>query len=173
MLRKIKKYSIVLILVIQPLMVFSATQPPAGQYQGSDMERQLNAFGGDKGANLGVPQDPRIIVARIIKISLSVIGTIAVILAVYAGFLIMTSSGNEEKMAEGKKIIMYCTVGVAIILGSYSIVFFIYTGIYNSWINPMTIGNQGSVYLQNDPTLYKTTDPLEGAGSVPAYPLGQ
>ncbi len=160
MLQKIQLILVLCFSLLLPIVVHTQTIPP-GQYQGSDMEKQLSAFGGKSGAQLGEPTDPRIIVARLIKTVLGVIGIIAVVLALYAGFLMMTSSGNEEKIAEGKKILMYCAVGVAIILGAYSITYFIYYGIYSSWQNPMEIGNQDTIYMQpNDYDLYNP-DPLE------------
>lgn len=152
-------------MVLLPLVVHTAAPAP-GQYEGTDMEKQLSAFGGQKGAKLGAPSDPRIIVARLIKTALGVVGLLAVIFALYAGFIMMTSSGNEEKIAEGKKILMYSAVGIAIILGAYSITYFIYVGIYSSWTNPMEIGNQGGVYMQqNDYDLYNP-DPLEQNTSI-------
>ncbi len=128
--------------------VVYAEQKP-GQFQGSEMEAQLNAFAGQKGAELKY-SDPRIIVSRLIKTSLSVIGIIAVVLALYAGFLIMTSSGNEEKIEVGKKILMYCVVGVALILGAYSITYFIYMGIYGSINNPMSPGYDPTIQINQD-----------------------
>jgi hypothetical protein len=119
-----------------------STQKP-GQFQGSEMEAQLNAFGGDKGAKL-THSDPRITVARLIKTFLGVMGIIAVVLALYAGFIIMTSSGNEEKIETGKKILMYCVTGAAVILGAYSITYFIYMGLYGSINNPITPGYNDS-----------------------------
>ncbi len=123
-----------------------ATNPSAqtpGQFQGSEMEAQLNAFGGDRGAKL-THSDPRIMVAKLIKTFLGVMGIIAVVLALYAGFVIMTSSGNEEKIETGKKILMYCVTGAAVILGAYSITYFIYMGLYGSINNPITPGYNDS-----------------------------
>lgn len=119
-----------------------STQTP-GQFQGSEMEAQLNAFGGDKGGKLTY-SDPRIMVAKLIKTFLGVMGIIAVALALYAGFIIMTSSGNEEKIETGKKILMYCVTGAAVILGAYSITYFVYMGLYGSINNPITPGYNDS-----------------------------
>ena len=137
-----------------------ATAAPS-DYQGSEIERQLNAFAGKDGANLGKSQDPRVVAARLIKVSLGVVGIIVFALGVYAGFLILMSQGNEEKIAQGKKIVLYSAMGVAIILGSYSIVTMVYIGIYQSWVNPMTTGTDAYFYQNsNSPELYNP-DPLE------------
>lgn len=134
------------ILISSIPMLANATNPSTqkpGQFQGSQMEEQLNAFGGDKGGKLTY-SDPRVIVARLIKTFLGILGIIAVALALYAGFIIMTSSGNDEKIETGKKILMYCVTGVAVILGAYSITYFIYMGLYGSINNPITPGYNDS-----------------------------
>ncbi len=139
--------------IFSPLAVQGDANPKP--YQGSEMERQLNAFGGSNGAQLQSATDPRIVVARLIKIFLSVVGVVAVALGAYAGFLIMTSSGNEEKIDVGKKILLYCVSGVAVMLAAYSIVYFIYVGIYKSFENPASFGCDGGVYVRsNDSDLY-------------------
>jgi cysteine-rich repeat protein len=69
--------------------------------------------------------DPRVIVVHIINIALGVIGTIMVALMVYAGFLWMTSGGDEEKVGTAKKIIRNAIIGVVIILLSWAITYFV------------------------------------------------
>jgi hypothetical protein len=54
--------------------------------------------------SLGVT-DPRILVGRIIQIVLSFLGVIALALVMYAGFLWLTSNGEEDKVATAKKIL--------------------------------------------------------------------
>ena len=76
--------------------------------------------------SIGLAQtDIRLIIARIIRAVLGLLGIIVLVLIIYAGFLIMTSEGNEEKMAQGKKIITNAVVGLVIILSSYAIAQFI------------------------------------------------
>ncbi len=121
----------------------------------ADINQQLQGFAGQKGANLGESRDPRVIAASLIKISLGVIGTIAVVFAIAGGFMIMTSNGNEEKMGGGKKILLYSVIGLVIILGAYSIVYAVYSGLYSSLQNPMTPGQDPDTYIPpNDPNLY-------------------
>ncbi|MFH1286749.1 MAG: hypothetical protein ABII02_03285 [Candidatus Magasanikbacteria bacterium] len=91
----------------------AAAPPSVGQ--------QLGAFTGGKGANLGTPVDPRVAVAKIIKTVLTYIGLLMIILVIYAGVVIMTSGGNEEKVTKGKKILLGAVVGLSIILSSYAI----------------------------------------------------
>jgi hypothetical protein len=71
--------------------------------------------------------DIRVIVARIINIALGLLGIIAFGLVLYAGVVIMTAGGNEEKVTEGKNILVNAVIGLAIILSAYAIVSFIIT----------------------------------------------
>lgn len=69
--------------------------------------------------------DIRLIIANIIRVALGLIGIILVCLMLYAGYLWMTSGGNEEQIAQAKSIIRNAVIGLAIILSAYSIVAFI------------------------------------------------
>ncbi len=66
-----------------------------------------------------------VIVARIIRIALSVVGIIFVCLVVYAGFLWMTAAGRPEPIEKAKKMIKQGVIGLFIILSAYSITTFI------------------------------------------------
>lgn len=69
--------------------------------------------------------DIRIIIANIIRVALGFLGILAVSLMLYAGYEWMTSGGNEEQIGTAKKILINATIGLAIILSSYSIVAFV------------------------------------------------
>jgi hypothetical protein len=64
-------------------------------------------------------------VGRIIKIALGMIGTIFLVLTVYAGFLWMTASGNEEQVKKATGILKMAVIGIVIVLASYSITYFV------------------------------------------------
>ncbi len=77
----------------------------------------------------GIPTntaDPVNIVARIINLSLSVLGVILLILTLYSGWLWMTSSGNEEKVTKAKKLMASTLIGLVIVVASYAIAQYIY-----------------------------------------------
>ena len=87
-------------------------------------------LGIDYGAATGLPStDVRITVAHIIQAALGVLGTLALAIVVYAGFLWMTAGGNEERVGEAKKWISAGIIGLAIILSAYSIVSFVITNL--------------------------------------------
>ena len=69
--------------------------------------------------------DIRITIARIVRALFAVLGIIAVGLIIYAGVVIMTSGGNEDKIGEGKKVLVNAVIGLIIIFSALAIVQFI------------------------------------------------
>ena len=103
-----------------PVVVFAQT-PSVRE----DTFGQLGAAAGSNGANFGNPTDPRILAANIIKIILGVLGTIFLVLAVYAGFLWMTAGGEEENISKAKKMLYNAVIGLAVVLSAYSLTLFV------------------------------------------------
>lgn len=89
----------------------------------------VDPWGGKKTAVEGAiglgTDDPRIIAASVIRVALGFLGVIALGLIIYAGFLWMTSAGNEQKIEQAKKILKNALIGLIIILASFGIVSFI------------------------------------------------
>lgn len=90
----------------------------------SEMEAQLKSAA-ETGAGYGEPTDPRTTASVIIRSLLGLMGTVLLGLMLYAGFVWMTAAGNEDKVAQAKKILFSATIGFIIILLSYSITWFI------------------------------------------------
>jgi len=76
--------------------------------------------------------DPRQTLAKIIKIALGFLGSIAVILVILAGFKWMTAAGNEDKIAESKKLMGAAFVGLVIILLAFAITNFVINAVINA-----------------------------------------
>lgn len=66
-------------------------------------------------------EDPRIIITRIINAALGLLGIIATVLILYAGFLWMTAGGNEDKITKARGILFAAVIGLIIILSAYAI----------------------------------------------------
>jgi len=78
------------------------------------------------GAETGLAATPLpILIARIIRIFLSVLGIIAVVLIIYGGFLWMTAGGDEDKVKKAKTVLRNTVIGLVIIFSSYAITTFI------------------------------------------------
>ncbi len=94
-------------------------------------------------------EDPRVIVARIIQIFLGFLGAVALVLIIYAGYLYMTSGGDNTKVEKAKKIIINAVIGLAIIMLSFAIVTFI----LNQLSKALGIGQGGTQYEYYPPGL--------------------
>lgn len=140
-----------------------------------EINRQLGAAAGSQGANLGAPIDPRFMVANIIKVALGIVGTIFIILTIYAGFLWMTGGGNEDNISKAKKILIASVIGLAIVLSSYAITYFVTGSLLFSASNQNYNNGYGNnIYVNTGVTGYggpgccyplqKTCDQMIGEG---------
>ena len=63
--------------------------------------------------------DPRALTGRLIAGVLSIIGSITLLMFVYAGVLWITAQGDAKKVQRGKDIMVWATLGLGIIAGAY------------------------------------------------------
>lgn len=77
--------------------------------------------------------DIRVILGRVIRGFLSIIGSLALLMFVYGGMLWMTSGGASDRIKKGKDIIVWAVLGLGIIFSAYAIT--------NALINALTSGS--------------------------------
>lgn len=70
-----------------------------------------------------------ILIGRVISAILGITGSVAILMFVYGGFMMLTSAGIDQKIVAAKKIITWAIIGIMVILGSYAIVTFIFQGL--------------------------------------------
>lgn len=70
---------------------------------------------------LGVTSVPDLI-GRVINASLSVVGSLALLMFVYGGFMWMLSRGDQKMVQKGKDTLTWATLGLAIIFSAYVLV---------------------------------------------------
>lgn len=73
---------------------------------------------------LGV-STPQQYIARFITLLFSIIGTIALAMMVYGGFLFMISA-NGDKRGKGMQIMLWAGLGVVVMMSSYALVRFVF-----------------------------------------------
>ena len=69
--------------------------------------------------------DPRQMAVDVVKYLMTFLGIIAVVVILLGGFKWMTAAGNEDKVAEAKKLIIAGIIGLIIVLCAYAIVNFV------------------------------------------------
>ncbi len=73
----------------------------------------------------GLSSDLPTVVATVIKAVLALVGTVFLVLTIYAGILWMTAQGEEEKVTKAKDIIKASIIGLVIIMSAYAITYFV------------------------------------------------
>ena len=71
-------------------------------------------------------REPAQLVGQAIRVLLLFIGSIALVLYIYAGFLWMTAAGNAERVRQAQQIIIWATLGLIIMLASFVLVRFLF-----------------------------------------------
>lgn len=61
-------------------------------------------------------------IINIVQWGLGLIGLIMVVMIIYAGFTMMLSQGNEQRMETSKQTIRYAVIGLAVVMLSYAII---------------------------------------------------
>jgi type IV secretory pathway VirB2 component (pilin) len=78
---------------------------------------------------LGSTDNPDQVIANVIQVFLGLVGGIALLIFVYGGFMMLISRGNPEKVKSGQDALVWATLGLIIIFGSYGIVRLIFQAI--------------------------------------------
>lgn len=66
-----------------------------------------------------------VFIGRLIQVFFGILGVVAVIIIMYAGFIWMTASGDPNKVATAKKILTNAIIGLIIIFMAFAIVTFV------------------------------------------------
>ena len=118
-MKKIKYKLVFCLLVIVLLSVFVST-PVMAQEACPD---------GELCNPLGKTTTFQTLIGSVINEVLGVVGSIALLMFIYGGFTWMTAAGNEQKVAKGKEILVWATIGLTVIFSSYALVKFVFTGL--------------------------------------------
>jgi|SRR3989338_6377719 len=62
---------------------------------------------------------------QIISYAMGIIGSLALVMFIYGGAVWMLSRGNQEQVSKGKNIIIWATLGLAIIFTAYALIRFV------------------------------------------------
>ncbi len=125
-----KKLTVIAIIVIVIMPVFAITLTANASNADSmlwgNYESNVQAVTGLGNA------DPREMAGSVINIMLGFLGIIALVIILLGGFKWMTAAGNEDKVAEAKKLIGAGIIGLVVILAAYAIAQFVIAALYNA-----------------------------------------
>ncbi|MEK9131229.1 MAG: Ig-like domain-containing protein [Patescibacteria group bacterium] len=123
-------------------------------------ETSLNAVGSAAGFS---STDLMTIIGTVINVFLGLLGVIFLILTIYAGYLWMTSQGNEETVTKAKDILKSAVIGLFICLAAYAITAFI--------INALLAATSGDgTSTETDTGIEAFSDSLGSGGITDHYP---
>jgi hypothetical protein len=126
-----KKIFIILILT---LSIFGISQIVHAGPLDQATKNLSNAVGGT-----GLSNDVGTSIGIVVKALLSVVGTIFLILTIYAGILWMTAQGNTEKVEQSQGIIRSAVIGLFVVMAAYAITAFV-----TSKVGGATSGGSGN-----------------------------
>ncbi len=72
------------------------------------------------------------LIGRIISAVLGIVGSIALLMFIYGGFMWLTSGGITEKITKGKQVLVWAAIGLVVIFLSYTLVNFVIKGLASS-----------------------------------------
>lgn len=78
---------------------------------------------------LGDIKTPQALVGQVINSLFGIVGSLALVMFIYGGFLWMTSAGSSEQVKKGKDIFIWAVVGLVVIFSAYSLVRFVIQGV--------------------------------------------
>jgi len=114
-------------LLTSPLLNGFALAGTDSSTQVSDPKTLLKGVGSGLGLGEDANEDSFVqIIGKIIKQLLAFVGVILLVIIIWAGFRWMTAGGDSGQVDEAKDMIKNATIGLAIILVSYSLSLFVF-----------------------------------------------
>lgn len=109
-----------------PAMVLAQPAPSGGGAATLNISGKLSSVGEKAGyGNVPIAQT----IGRVINVFLSILGVLFLSYTVYAGYLYLISSGNEEKIDKAKSILRGSIIGLIIVFAAYAITRFVIYGV--------------------------------------------
>ena len=82
------------------------------------------------GRTTQAPRDLRFVLFDVIRGLMLLIGTVLLVMILYAGYMWWSAGGNEDKVDKAKSTIRNAVIGMIIITFSYGLVTFVFRSIF-------------------------------------------
>lgn len=123
------KRNLLIVFGLFGILAFGFSSLPASAASALDgqigLDQVSQSYGG---ANRDDVKDVRSIVAQVINAATMLLGAIFVVLIIVAGYLYMTSAGNEKQIDKSMSYIKTGVIGLIIVLMAWSITAFVMKG---------------------------------------------
>lgn len=101
--------------------------------RGTDL---IDLFGSKLGFSTAQPQEPEVIVGKVVQGLLVVIGAIFGVLIIYAGVRWMTARGNEETVKQAIETLQAAVIGFVVVVGAYAITAYVVGKVISAALTP-------------------------------------
>jgi hypothetical protein len=126
-----------IILIASFLLIFTAifSAPITLQAQTSIINPSATGSSGNKPYDLGdyTLDDILAIAIGASRWILGVVGSLALIMFIYGGFMFLISAGSSEKIGQARKILVAAVIGLLIVFASYLIIQFVLKSLGLNW----------------------------------------
>lgn len=86
------------------------------------LRQQFENFGSKEVAELPAYCNIEVVYTKFINLALYAIGIVAIVMAIYGGYVYMTSGGNQERAKKGRSILTWAVVGLVLVLAAATLV---------------------------------------------------
>lgn len=124
-----KLFVVAMMLVVSALFVMPVMAEDEDAVQKPETDFGITEVGANipLGTNDFIPT-----ITSIINVALGLLGVVAVVIILVAGFKWMTAGGNDEKVGEARKMLFAGIIGLAIILSAWAIARFVLNSLGNA-----------------------------------------
>lgn len=126
-----KKFFVLILLACLCVPVFSAfagpNDPPENNPPKNDPVQTTAPSTTSLTNPLGGTKDVPTLIKNVINAALGIVGSLALLMFIYGGFMWMLSAGNEKMVTNGKNTLMWAALGLVVIFMSYALVNFVIT----------------------------------------------
>lgn len=140
-------HKLFLFLGVAVALLAGASAVFAGPFDGPGgaLDKLDGAVGTEK---TGLVKDVEPLIGSVINAILGLVGTIFLLLTIYAGILWMTAQGNEEQTGKAQAIITTAVIGLFITMSAYAITYFVTSRVGSVADTPGGGGGGGGVDIQ-------------------------
>jgi len=105
-------YTIATVILLFPVFVFAANGCPEGVEEDSIcLTNPIQST-----------HDLREIFGLVINRGMGIVGSVALLVFIYGGFMWLVSAGNQDRIKKGTQAMMWAIIGIFIIFSSYAII---------------------------------------------------